>query len=180
MPSFLVPTTFLIVPFSTFSNCPIFPSIAFFLFFRYHGSLSFCSSGSPLPLNSPPPHLCLTLSLSLCLISPLPPPQLVPRYLRRWPLQPVNKTWQERRVRLSEASWTSSAWRASSREERAVCWWLTAGRFPSTMRHMCKVLSTSAAPSWWRGDCSKTRCPSLSCCNLTARWRWDKLILDCW
>lgn len=41
------------------------------------------------------------------------------------------------------------------------------------MRHTCKVRSTSAAPSWWRGDCSRTRYLSLSCCNPTARWRWS-------
>ena len=81
-------------------------------------------------------------------------------------------SWQGRKGRPRGAPWTSSAWRASSREERAVCWWSTAGRFPSTTRRTCKAPSTSAAPSWWRGDCSRTRCPSLSCCSPTARWRW--------
>lgn len=90
-----------------------------------------------------------------------------------WP-RVTATSWQERKGRLSGAPWTSSAWRASSREERGVCWWLTAGHFLSTMHRTCKARSMSAAPSWWRGDCSRTRCLWLSCCNPTAKWRWGE------
>lgn len=133
--------------------------------FRHHGSLSTCSSGGIPPLTSPPPRPFLHLSLYLTYPLPVNPTPYKPPTARA-------SSWQERRARTSGASWISSAWRASSREGRVACWWLTAGHFLSTTLRTCKVRSTFATPSWWRGDCSRTRCPSLSCCNPTARWRW--------
>lgn len=135
--------------------------------FRHHGSLSTCYCLRPPPLTSCSslPPSCLFLHLSLCRL---------PSFHRRTASSlPPPTTWQERKGRPNEAPWTSSAWRASSREERVVCWWSTAGRFLNTTPRTCKAPSTSAAPNWWRGACSRTRCRSLSCCSPTARSRWD-------
>lgn len=126
----------------------------------------------------PPPHLFLFLSLShlsLFLHTSVP---YCPSSVTQSDHTTPATSWQERKGRLNGAPWTSSVWRASSREEQVACWWLTAGRFLSTMHHTCKVRSTFAAPSWWRGVCSRTRCLSLSCCSPTARWRWVKSSAD--
>lgn len=140
----------------------------YLLFRRHHGSLGARSSGSPTPLISPFSHLFLHLPLSA---SPLP---FILSFLPLTTTQSLLTSWQGRKVPTSGAPWTSSAWRASFREERAACWWLTAGPFLSTTRHTCKVRSMSATPSWWRGDCSRTRSLSPSCCSPMAKWRWVK------
>lgn len=135
--------------------------------FRHHGSLSTVSCLSPPPVTYPPsfPLSCLFLHLSFF--------HLPSSFHRLWATTlPLPTTWRERKGRRNGAPWTSSAWQASSREERDVCWWSTAGRFPNTTPHTCKAQSTSAAPNWWRGACSRTRCRSLSCCSPTARSRW--------
>lgn len=141
------------------------------------GAMDLSASAAVVALLHWPHLLLLPVSSSTSSLSNLPLLPLTP-FLATSRLRPSlcdsapPTTWQGRKGRRSVAPWTSSAWRASSREERAVCWWSTAGRFLSTTRPTCKVLSMSAALSWWRGDCSKTKCPSLSCCNPTARWRW--------
>lgn len=155
--------------FSSFSFSSFFVSS----FLRHHGSLSTCPSGSPSPLTSAPfPHLFLHLSLSRLSLFLLTPTLTAPTSVTQGYHSAFPTKWQGRKAQLSEAQWTSSAWRASFREEQAACWSLIVGRFLSTIHHTCKVPSMCAAPNWWRGDCSRTRCPSLSCCNSTAKWRW--------
>lgn len=86
--------------------------------FRHHGSLSTCSRLSPPPVTSPPssPPSCLFLHLSSFHL-----PSSFHRPTAK-ALPPPPTTWRERKGRPNGAPWTSSAWRASSREERVVCW----------------------------------------------------------
>lgn len=163
-----------------FAYLILFP---FFFFvassFRHHGSPSVCSSGSPSPLTLISSFLHLS-HLPLILHTPLP---LTPTSLTLAYHSARLTSWQGRKGPTRRAPWTSSAWRASSREGQAACWWLTAGRFLSTMHHTYKARSTFAAQSWWRGGCSRTKCLSLSCFNPMAKWRWVKAQLrlpDSW
>lgn len=149
--------------------------LTFLLFLLSSGTMDL-SAPAPVVALLHWPHLLFPISStfsSLIYPSSLLPHPLLPQHL--WPSRypPARPTWwQGRKARLSEAPWTSSAWRASSREERAAFSSLTAGRFLSTMHRMFKERLTFVAPSWWRGDYSRTRCLSLSYCNLMARWRW--------
>lgn len=161
-------------------ECDSFLTVTFsspFVFF-FSGTMDLSAPAPVVALLLRWPQLLLPISslpfpLSTTPLPPHPHPLLPHVSDPGWSFRP-STTWQERKGRLSEAPWTSSAWRASSREELDVCWWLTAGHFLSTMRRTYKARSTSAVPSWWRDDCSRTRCLSLSCCNQTARWRWVK------
>lgn len=151
-----------------------------FSFFSPHSSGTMdLSALAPVVARLHWPHLLLPISSSTfpSLIYPsssspsplLPPPSVAQGYHSALPT-----SWPGRKARLSEAQWTSSAWRASSREEQGACSLLIAGLFLSTMHHTCKVLSMCAAPSWWRGDCSRTKCLLPSYFNPMAKWRWVK------
>lgn len=85
--------------------------------FRHHGPLSTCSCRSAPPVTSPPSSPPSSLFLRLSSFR-LPSPFHRPAAKAL----PPPTTWRERKGRPSGAPWTSSAWRASSRGERVVCW----------------------------------------------------------